>query len=481
VIAQVLNRPFLLAVLDEMEPYLEVAIEGPPSRGGGGPHPADKVTLEDWRVTLEEVRRTKADWRGDRSVPAPSPVESAAEPPMPLEDFAFLPRDPVLSVLQSALEEFLESEHEDAIVEEPLVDPARRGAGVPMVTNRYLAGIPPPDEMPEGRRWLGGWEVAKPLIFSDPRWLGAGLAMGLRRIRGTHAFNEIPAEWDELAPNARLVICADWATGIPRALAVRDRMRAAIDTALGERRQVHVLHLGDVYPSGFKRDYNKRFLGPWPVARGGEQQVFSWVLNGNHDMYSGGRAYFKTCLADPRFEQQAGSSWFRLTNADWQFVGLDTAWSDEGLQAPQGEQTEAWAADRSRKLVLLSHHQPFSAYGRGCPGLVRELGGVLEPYDRNPVTAWFWGHEHNCVGYSSHMGVRCGRLIGNGGVPEYMMRSPSDPVAVPALWEFRKQKRRLGQPWGVFGFAIADLDGPRMMLTYVDEEGESMHEPETIG
>jgi hypothetical protein len=40
----------------------------------------------------------------------------------------------------------------------------------------------------------------------------------------------------------------------------------------------------------------------------------SWSLNGNHDVYSGGHAYFDVLLRDPRVARQEQSSFFSFVN-----------------------------------------------------------------------------------------------------------------------------------------------------------------------
>ena len=72
----------------------------------------------------------------------------------------------------------------------------------------------------------------------------------------------------------------DWGTGEGLAIQVADRMREAITDA-GER-QVHVVHLGDVYYAGTRIEARTRFLDHWPVS--GSDRHLSWCLNGNHDM-----------------------------------------------------------------------------------------------------------------------------------------------------------------------------------------------------
>ena len=63
-----------------------------------------------------------------------------------------------------------------------------------------------------------------------------------------------------MADDARLVVVGDWGTGLPRARDVAALMQDKIAEALAGSRQVHVLHLGDVYYSGLETEDQRRFL-----------------------------------------------------------------------------------------------------------------------------------------------------------------------------------------------------------------------------
>src|SRR5262249_47070296 len=66
--------------------------------------------------------------------------------------------------------------------------------------------------------------------------------------------------------------------------------------------------------------------------------------------------------------------------------------------------------------LLFSHQQPFSRLDNQGPKLQNALRHLL---DSKAITAWYWGHEHQCVIYDPHpaYGLR-GRCLGNGGIPE---------------------------------------------------------------
>jgi hypothetical protein len=64
---------------------------------------------------------------------------------------------------------------------------------------------------------------------------------------------------------------------------------------------------------------------------------------------------------------------------------------------------------------LFSHHQPFSRLDKQGPNLQTALSDLLQ---KKRITAWYWGHEHDCIIYDRHptFGL-LGRCIGHGGIP----------------------------------------------------------------
>ena len=323
----------------------------------------------------------------------------------------------------------------------------------------------------------------------DPDWY-VFIAKGVleRLAEGNAPFNAAPAEYDGVAGDARLVVVGDWGTGLPRARNVAALMQERVREAVAGGRQVHVVHLGDVYYSGLETEDQRRFLDLWPVTQAqAEAGVTSWSLNGNHDMYSGGFGYFGTLLGDPRFSRQRSSdgkptSFFRLRSPSWDFVGIDTSWDTDVtsagqvgvLQDPQGRYVADVAAQSSRKLVLFSHHQLVSVYDRADVGstLPAKLAPVLTG---NRVTAWWWGHEHRAITYEAAAGVRYPRCLGNGGVP--VLPDPAPPAgSKPAItWHSTRSVREDGQDRTRFGFAVLDLHPDRIEVAYVDDDGHIPH------
>jgi hypothetical protein len=215
-----------------------------------------------------------------------------------------------------------------------------------------------------------------------------------------------------ISETARIAMTADWGTGLYGAPRIAKQIQRMAPFDL-------LLHLGDVYYSGTPEEVQERFLDLWTRSAG----KLSRALNSNHEMYSGGFGYFD--LALPALQQDA--SYFALENKHWLLVGLDTAYVDHDLDIEQVawlnlvvDQVRQTNGGAAKKLVLFSHHQLFSRLDGQGPKLEQALRHML---GTRAITAWYWGHEHQCVIYEPHptSGLR-GRCLGNGGIPERRSR-----------------------------------------------------------
>jgi hypothetical protein len=396
----------------------------------------------------------------------------------------FIPSDRLQSQLQSALEERIASSPGLTTAARPEPDPC---------------GTAPP---PAGASPRGAEETLTGEFGPDDiRWVQTTIAEIERE--GWAEFSTNPADV-ALAPDARVLLVSDWGTGLRGAVSVADWMRVKVEEAMAAGREVHVIHLGDVYYCGRPREYADRFFAHWPV-RAADEHVHSWNLNGNHDMYAGGFGYFGVIAGDTTvdpgaslFAQQRGCSYFKLHNEHWRIYGLDTAYDkDQHLGAPQLEWIRRELRTGGGRAMLLSHHQLDSVYDRARVNgvLLDELGDSLKA---GRVRAWFWGHEHRCVRYEPYAGVEYPRCIGNGGVPEVVETTVFGIVKKVASWVGGLFKhRRAGRPpkilsestrtwaaegvhWRRHGFACLDLDGPDITASYVDQCGEAVWPAETL-
>lgn len=450
-ITQLLNRDFLVSAAEDTRLNLRTVLaEGTRRRGDVGSNPLDGI---DDAAIAEFVQALT-----DLELP----------PTAPKDDVLFMPRDPLLSILQTVIDEVAREQRPQAISNG--TGTGRRAAAAPRpVAVDETFDIPLTAAAAPGRRAWGAFEVTRPKILSDPRWVWSGAVILWNRFKNRAPFVDRPAGPIPVAGDARIVLVGDWGSGIPRARAVAEQIRKELDDGLAARREQHVVHLGDVYYTGGEQEYNERFLPYWPVRDG--EDIGSYTLNGNHDMYQGGHHYYDAGLADPRFARQEGTSWFSLKSPHWQFLALDTSYDDKSLHGGQLDWIRAQLEDNpDHKTALLSHHQLFSAYEEVTGGVIDQIQPVL---DSGRVDAWFWAHEHRCLVYNDHRGVRFSSCVGHGGIPEYLIAKEGDPLPDPLAYDYRLTHGSGLEPFNTFGFAVVELDGPEMRVKYVDEEGRA--------
>jgi len=322
----------------------------------------------------------------------------------------------------------------------------------------------------------------------DIRFLEPKLAELVASFAGKHPFSE-DAPDITLGENAKVFVVGDWATGLRQARNVAARIAEQVQV-IPQGLDCHVIHLGDTYYSCLEDEVRRRFLDLWPVSP--SSPVRSWSLAGNHDMYSGGHAYFDVLLADTRFAAQNRCSYFSLSNPNWQILGLDSSYKnpDEAdLQDPQSE----WLADRVRntrasRTILLTHHQPFSAYEEVDAPLAGTVAKALGDYK---VDAWLWGHEHCCAQYRPDVisDVRGGykenakytAVVGHGGVPDLLSdeRAAANQDAIE--WAFRDYYQVGDDKWSLGGFAVLTFAGPELQIQYYDEYGKERRDGDPLG
>lgn len=471
-IEQILNRTFVLEALEAVKSDLEQLLREPPDRRRVGDSGLSKPEIEETLHLLGHVQAAEERQSSGQLGFAVLPADRRGGPrAAPIDDTAFFSRDAVISNFQSVLEEYYETQEPDQVELVKARRDRRETEEASPVTNRHLKNWQPRKEN-KGRRLFNKFSV------TDIRWVGSKFAEAIRLFRGKHALGENPARV-KMNDRVRLVMVGDWGTGLPRAQKVARQMRQILEEGQAAAVEQHVVHLGDVYYSGWEKEYRKRFLadGMWPVRLSEEDTFFSWCLNGNHDMYSGGQGYFDFLLTDPRFKRQNQTSYFSLFNSNWTILGLDTAWEDHSLANPQAVWVGGEAStSNGKKILLLSHHQLFSAYEGGGEKIEERLRPLIQT---ERFLSWFWGHEHRCMTFRRHMGVRYGRCVGHGGVPVYMFRGINDPVPSPGESEFREFIQSGLERWAKFGFVVLDFEGRNLSIRYLDEDGK-LHRSETI-
>jgi hypothetical protein len=372
---------------------------------------------------------------------------------------AYVPRDMLLSLFQAEHEEHLAREHPE-----------------------LLTTAPQPRPM--------GSRSVEP--FSEGRGIDRGFVVGFLRALPVHllrrVFFRLPPGQPRahpLADRARIVVVGDWGTGEGLAIEVADQMREAIGGA-GDR-EVHVVHLGDVYYAGTRAEARSRFLDHWPVAVGEEH--LSWCLNGNHDMYSAGRGLTRVVLTDPRFAAQrttrgAITTEFVLTNRHWSLIGVDTSWrfrwrDPRGGAGHLGRRQTRWVsrqvqAHPEQRTVLFSHHQPFTYGEHGVTPEGNLLDRTRALREARRVAGWFWGHEHKLIAYGAHADIGYATCMGHGAILESPAEHPH-PGEFDATFTDPE-----GLVWRMPGFAVLDLDGPTMRVRYLDKDGRAWRPDDVV-
>jgi hypothetical protein len=242
-LAQILNREF---VLDQLELVHDELQKPPDQRRGveeGLPAHNSPEDFVEAAAELASAKEREASTSSGQKGYDDGESRRGQEPAL-IDDFVFISSDPVISLLQTALQEYFDTVHTDLVEEEPPTDDERRGPdGVPSITGSSLIGCPPIIRETDGRRVFNAYSE------TDPRWLASWIAEGVRLFRGRHSFNQNAADNLPIADNARLILVGDWGSGVPRAVAVAKQMRKIIEEGFeddaGSQPEVHVIHLGD--------------------------------------------------------------------------------------------------------------------------------------------------------------------------------------------------------------------------------------------
>jgi hypothetical protein len=287
----------------------------------------------------------------------------------------------------------------------------------------------------------------------------------------------------------RIALAGDWGSGTDEAHSIA-RQILAFDPH-------YAIHLGDIYYVGDDSEVDENFLGikdpvsnyapcQWPGGRNG-----AFALNGNHEMYALGRAYFQKMLpalgvSREGRNQGQKASFFCLENEFWQIIGLDTGYNSVGLPLLEylfrpdcalRPELMTWIEEvvrpgkDGRGIVLLSHHQYYSQFDDWYIRPAIQLAKLVS----RPVL-WFWGHEHRMAIYrpfSVAGGLTAfGRCVGHGGMPVEL--PPATPKHTECALEFidaRHYKNDENLQIGVNGFVQMTLQANRLDADYIDVHG----------
>lgn len=304
----------------------------------------------------------------------------------------------------------------------------------------------------------GGLEA----VFDTNDWFGwASVAWEeLKHLRPHDMLRATSALADPFPDQARVAVLGDWGTGLYGA----PKIAAAVKT---DPDPIHLtMHLGDVYYSGTEKEVARRFLKVWPQRAG----TINRALNSNHEMYSGGDAYFGKTL--PSFGQQA--SYFAFQNAHWTLVGLDVAYIDHAIDDEQVRWLlEVVRNAGDRRIILFSHHQLYSSIDSEQGTKLwshPEFGALLKS---KRIFAWYWGHEHRCIVYEApdaDFGI-LGRCIGHSGMPQ--SRAPTSGLARATDVIYQRADWRICPPTSVEGHRLSRavvLEGPNQFIPGEEEK-----------
>jgi hypothetical protein len=194
--------------------------------------------------------------------------------------------------------------------------------------------------------------------------------------------------------------------------------------------------MGDIYYVGHKEEVLDNFCkqrGDWCYGTMG-----SLAIPGNHEYFSNGSGFYDVLLPlmgiqnENKFLAQE-SGYFCLENQYWRIIGLDTGyhsvkdsvikltlWQDAHLD----EKLIQWLKEKvciesdNRGIILLTHHQPKSAFEDTYPIIAKQLSDII---GNKRQILWIWGHEHRLAFYGVHEKkdqlAAFGRCIGHGGMP----------------------------------------------------------------
>ncbi|MCA9617383.1 MAG: metallophosphoesterase [Myxococcales bacterium] len=271
-----------------------------------------------------------------------------------------------------------------------------------------------------------------------------------------------------------VALFSDFGTGLPHSRYIAKQF------ATRERRFDAHIHLGDVYYVGTANEFAERFIEP---LRSTLATTPLYTLNANHEMYTGGHAFFsfmhRRREAHPLVHRQQGS-YFALNIGDaFTIVALDTDYFGEGSHGHESLQSWAeWviqgAKTEGRRIILLTANEPYTYGSKATTKLKSDLKPLLSMVD-----LWFWGNTHYCALFAAHEDCPIGSCIGHGGYPyhrsEYDLDEPPSTVDsfAPVLWVERggryPQYTGLRPECGNNGYcAMALVPDGTIELTYID-------------
>lgn len=291
-------------------------------------------------------------------------------------------------------------------------------------------------------------------------------------------------------------LLSDWASYSSKSISTGNKLK--------EHDCDFTIHLGDIYYVGSRKDVLLNFgpQGAWPWGKKG-----SFAIPGNHEYFSNADGFFHELLPNMgikhganRLEQESG--FFCLENNFWRIIGLDTGYHsvkdsiikltlgqdarlDEHILQWLKEKVKPFAPGDNRGIILLTHHQPKSAFESTYDRIAQQL---IPIFGDKKSFLWFWGHEHRLAFYgvdSEKDTLKSfGRCIGHGGMPVDLgnaveLDAPHRDRANNQSLIFHDQrinpkhdelKKQANEVVGYNGYATIDLDQNQAIVRYYDDE-----------
>jgi hypothetical protein len=262
-------------------------------------------------------------------------------------------------------------------------------------------------------------------------------------------------------------VAADWGSGT--------RESALVSHFMSRHTPDVTMHLGDVYYVGAAQEFDSNVFGiaPEGVEHGVEWHrgpTASFLTAGNHELYDSRAPIYTKGMAWAGLRRRGvyvgqRATYVALVNEHWRVVMLDTGYhsykkdqitpATEDHNNTQPEAVVEWMtrtltltdASDTRGLILMFHHQMYSAFSGDYLATPNQLAKILPP---GIVPLIFYGHEHRLSFYDPHeieglpasFQAYC-RCIGNGGYPVSIR---GVPAAHPGLtmYDDREMSDELG-------------------------------------
>ena len=264
-----------------------------------------------------------------------------------------------------------------------------------------------------------------------------------------------------------IALFSDFGTGLYHSLYIAKQFK--------KNKFPYAIHCGDVYYSGRKSEFHNYMAKPLtPIL----DKTRLFMLNSNHEMYSGGEWYFDFLdrVREHNAIQQQEGSYFVLRSDRFQIVGIDTAYHKSGRfrdPSMRGwlEQQLTEGKNSSRTNILLSADHPYKYGEAGLTDLLTK--DLADLAGSELIDLWFWGNTHYCAlfdrGEDAHF---VGSCIGHGGYPykkvEEQRKCPTRTVFVEKSARFPAWTD-LPQDRGNNGYCVMSLHyNGNISLRYVD-------------